>query len=437
MSIEFTCECGKKYRVGDEFAGRRVACKACRRPLVVPDPQVDFAQPPEGYELNDAPPEPASGSAVAEPRIPREQLVGAFGTMASNPAQSRLDVIHFLNCYRFGLIFNATCVVLGLLGGLLIHPAMFILAGAGVLLEIQDLNREQQKLRMGDVNPAVVIGQNPWRVAVLADLATGGGGRPAVLILNAPLARMTGGPPTLGMRLAAVLLYHGRPSADAWTNIDATLMPCATRDSSEIARVTASIPQRQWRNLESALAQLPDKKPGLYKLWLGTANTYVTGFAKFSLGTVVALAFCVLAIVVLFGRAKSAKNQQDDRETPVTRARRAPSRDPSVPRDPPFERSRPPAFSTPTGPVSGGSSRGPTTRSVRPSTRRSGATTLPAGEPPTSGDFKAGQSVQIYWGSSWFAGTILRVEPGGFRVHYEGWSASFDETVPADRLRHP
>jgi hypothetical protein len=36
MAIAFTCECGKKYRAKDEFAGRTAYCSECRREFVIP-----------------------------------------------------------------------------------------------------------------------------------------------------------------------------------------------------------------------------------------------------------------------------------------------------------------------------------------------------------------------------------------------------------------
>src|SRR5689334_18924730 len=36
MSIRFTCQCGKHFKVRDEFAGRRMLCPVCESPLGVP-----------------------------------------------------------------------------------------------------------------------------------------------------------------------------------------------------------------------------------------------------------------------------------------------------------------------------------------------------------------------------------------------------------------
>jgi hypothetical protein len=36
MSIEVSCECGKRFTVGDQYAGKRGRCKACGRTVMVP-----------------------------------------------------------------------------------------------------------------------------------------------------------------------------------------------------------------------------------------------------------------------------------------------------------------------------------------------------------------------------------------------------------------
>lgn len=50
--------------------------------------------------------------------------------------------------------------------------------------------------------------------------------------------------------------------------------------------------------------------------------------------------------------------------------------------------------------------------------------------------YHAGQSVDVYYGSSWWPGTIKEVKAGGsYRIGYDGWSSSWDEDVNATRLR--
>jgi glucose/arabinose dehydrogenase len=50
--------------------------------------------------------------------------------------------------------------------------------------------------------------------------------------------------------------------------------------------------------------------------------------------------------------------------------------------------------------------------------------------------YTEGQSVDIYWGSSWWPGTIKRKNDNAtYRITYTGWSSSWDEDVTARRLR--
>jgi hypothetical protein len=49
--------------------------------------------------------------------------------------------------------------------------------------------------------------------------------------------------------------------------------------------------------------------------------------------------------------------------------------------------------------------------------------------------FARGARVWVEWRGSWWDGTILSAAPDGrFRVHYDGWSSSWDEDVPPSRL---
>jgi hypothetical protein len=49
--------------------------------------------------------------------------------------------------------------------------------------------------------------------------------------------------------------------------------------------------------------------------------------------------------------------------------------------------------------------------------------------------YTKGQEVDIQWGSSWWAGSIVEVKEKTYRAHYEGYGSGSDEWVTADRLR--
>jgi hypothetical protein len=53
------------------------------------------------------------------------------------------------------------------------------------------------------------------------------------------------------------------------------------------------------------------------------------------------------------------------------------------------------------------------------------------------GRWKAGDRVDINWHGGWHQGRVLSVTGALYRVHYLGWGANWDESVPASRLRPP
>jgi hypothetical protein len=121
--------------------------------------------------------------------------------------------------------------------------------------------------------PAKVVSVRPYRVAVYADLSKGEGFRPAIKVLDQPLGRMAGGPPSEGARLAALVGYEPFSKEEHWQDFDACVVNCVTRDERTLERVRASVPSEQWRTLEAGLARVPaPDQPGLYQLDLPGAS---------------------------------------------------------------------------------------------------------------------------------------------------------------------
>lgn len=80
MPISFPCPCGKTLQVGDDFAGKRVRCPACRAvatapPAAAPVPAAPPAPPPAeedpGFDVVDEPPAEDHDFQVVEPPKPR------------------------------------------------------------------------------------------------------------------------------------------------------------------------------------------------------------------------------------------------------------------------------------------------------------------------------------------------------------------------------
>lgn len=49
--------------------------------------------------------------------------------------------------------------------------------------------------------------------------------------------------------------------------------------------------------------------------------------------------------------------------------------------------------------------------------------------------WKVGDKVDIKWNGQWWQGEIIGLAGNKYKVHYTGWSSSWDESVGSDRLR--
>jgi len=75
MSIEVSCECGKRFSVGDQYAGKRGRCKACGGVVTVPA----VGEPPAyTHELADDPVPEAKVAALTEPANARGPALPAY-----------------------------------------------------------------------------------------------------------------------------------------------------------------------------------------------------------------------------------------------------------------------------------------------------------------------------------------------------------------------
>lgn len=66
---------------------------------------------------------------------------------------------------------------------------------------------------------------------------------------------------------------------------------------------------------------------------------------------------------------------------------------------------------------------------------KNGQTKDQAQEKTTDSPFQVGDAVEIDWSGMWYKGTVKEVASGKYKVHYEGWSDTYDEWVGPERLR--
>lgn len=101
--IEFKCDCGQKYRLAPDFAGKKIRCKKCALVLRVPTPEsAEAPNPPEAadllmartengaYEMQEdaADPgfDPLAALATSEPAPSQAQRPSAKGARSAAPA---------------------------------------------------------------------------------------------------------------------------------------------------------------------------------------------------------------------------------------------------------------------------------------------------------------------------------------------------------------
>lgn len=56
-------------------------------------------------------------------------------------------------------------------------------------------------------------------------------------------------------------------------------------------------------------------------------------------------------------------------------------------------------------------------------------------QPPRA--LRVGDKVEVKWSGTWYPATVLAASGGGYKIHYDGWSSSYDEVVEPVRIRTP
>ena len=280
MAIQIVCDhCDRNLRLRDELAGKKIRCPDCQAILAV--------------QRTERSSKPQSRPARQKKRRPKRRFPAAdfedsyIADIEESPAQSRrrtmtLDETTFashpgnliINPLMFWLSFPLwpTTFLIGTVAFLI--PALnvhFVWSAGAILFGLLFLIywiRAFEHFRHGCLCPAVVISAKSKTVAVFTDLSVGVGEYPAVRILRQPLAFAVGGPFKKGDRLATVALYQGDPYNDRhWATFHPRVVNCVTMMSYKVERALRAIPKSDWRALEKAVRELPNKKPGLIRLW--------------------------------------------------------------------------------------------------------------------------------------------------------------------------
>ena len=111
----------------------------------------------------------------------------------------------------------------------------------------------RKKFVAGNIVPAVVVNLDPPTVAVLTDLRQTDDYGPWTVIktLEQPLGRMTGGPPQMGQRLAAIATYQDNGDTGRWSSF----IPTSSTASSSARKKSSAVSARSTRTISASCSK--------------------------------------------------------------------------------------------------------------------------------------------------------------------------------------
>ncbi|TAL06956.1 MAG: DUF3239 domain-containing protein, partial [Verrucomicrobia bacterium] len=239
-------------------------------------------------------------------------------TFASNPGRLRPNLLKWYAARPALIVLEICFVLFGLWLLLRVHPVPgIVILGVIPLTVWHTLRDAKRKFYSGCISPGIIVSAEKDLVAAHTDLVFGANVyRPAVKVVKQPLGKMLGGPATDGMRVATIALYYGPVREFAWRDFDPEVVNCFVDSEEEIARVFASIPEAEWQELETFMAQVPLDREGLYRLWGGHLTQDATPWLKrkpviIGLSVLVALAAFAGAMNLLTWSADRARERRE------------------------------------------------------------------------------------------------------------------------------
>jgi hypothetical protein len=138
MPISLTCECGKKYRVKDTLAGKKIRCADCAEVLKVPAPDAGDDEDMDEFEdLPSTARDPEESQRSLPPRMKRPAKVSKRDAEPDNPAPRKLlkkGWFESTNGGVFGgilmILIAVVWFVAGLAGGrIFFYPPILLIIG--------------------------------------------------------------------------------------------------------------------------------------------------------------------------------------------------------------------------------------------------------------------------------------------------------------------
>ena len=118
----------------------------------------------------------------------------------------------------------------------------------------------------GNAVPAMVIDLRPPLVGLLVDLTKDEEGPLAVKVLPYPSRRVLGERLCVGQRVPVACTYCGKENDPLWTDVDPEWLEDGCGDKDALIRLLGKHPEEEWTILDDAVAGLPYRAAGVYRL---------------------------------------------------------------------------------------------------------------------------------------------------------------------------
>jgi hypothetical protein len=137
-----------------------------------------------------------------------------------------------------------------------------------------------RKAKSGDLNPGVVLQENPMLIGVLAEMNKGGADTEwfALKIQQEKVYGPDGIPLKVGTLIGTACEYGDSKDSESkgrWGDFAPTPINHYTTDAAVMDRALSTLSEDAWAMLEDAVQAIPDRRPGVYFLEL-TEDTGLT-----------------------------------------------------------------------------------------------------------------------------------------------------------------
>jgi hypothetical protein len=245
--VLISCPCGHTVSAPDNPEAKAVRCPSCGKRLRIGEPPArpaKAARPPKGEKPPD----------FSHMRRSTGLPFRCWTYIRFYPLWPLLLTVLFLGCGALAV---------------LVHWAFWIAFGIVALVKLYYWLVVWSYYHHGGVYPAIVVADQPYRVAVLVNLALEvDDSYPAVQVVDLPLQRLPEGAPQVGDRLVTIHLVAGEDE----TRRRATRLYCVparfiTANREDLDRFYKLIGNDEWEALgDWVAAHRRSYKPGIHRL---------------------------------------------------------------------------------------------------------------------------------------------------------------------------